>query len=255
MKTDFQPQLIAHRGWSSVFPENSLPAFAAAISAGADEIEFDVRLTKDNVPVLCHDETVDRVSTLSGPVHAFTASELKHANIRMPAGDIAHGLGFTFLQSALQLFLGTAGMNIHIKESANPHAILEILAESRLTDTGRSIYIAGSPAVLELALQICPDIPRCCLDSYNDPAGMLESAIALRCARVQFRRTNFSDADVRQARGLGLIPNLYYADDPTEAEHAISSGILGLLTNDVGQIGSHLAQAGLRMRREPAVLR
>ena len=55
-------KLCAHRGLSHACPENTLPAFGAAIALGVDEIEFDLWLSADGVPVVCHDPRVDRTT-------------------------------------------------------------------------------------------------------------------------------------------------------------------------------------------------
>ena len=55
-------KIFAHRGASGYAPENTLEAFALAITQGADGIELDVQLTKDGIPVVIHDETIDRVT-------------------------------------------------------------------------------------------------------------------------------------------------------------------------------------------------
>ncbi len=68
---------IAHRGASSAAPENTFAAFDQAIEAGADGIEFDVHLSKDNVPVVIHDEKLERTTNGEGRVRDFTADELK----------------------------------------------------------------------------------------------------------------------------------------------------------------------------------
>ena len=52
-------KIFAHRGASGYAPENTLEAFALAITQGADGIELDVQLTKDGIPVVIHDETID----------------------------------------------------------------------------------------------------------------------------------------------------------------------------------------------------
>lgn len=245
MKSTFPPHLIAHRGWSSTFPENSLAALAAGVTAGADEIEFDLRLTKDLVPVLCHDETVDRVSGLSGPVRSFTSAELAEADIRLPGGGWARGLGFTFLTSVVESFQGAVRMNVHVKEAEDSSLVLEAIAGIVEHGSGTGIYLAASPEVLRLAVEICPSLPRCCLDTFNDPEGMMRSATELACERVQFRGNNVTEANIRHAHELGLIPNLFYADEPADAEKALSWGILGLLTNDIGPIRRHLLERGL----------
>lgn len=71
---------IAHRGFKSKYPENTLLSFKKAIEVGADGIEFDVQLTKDKEVVIIHDETLDRTTDGKGYVKDFTLSELKKLN-------------------------------------------------------------------------------------------------------------------------------------------------------------------------------
>ena len=61
-------KIFAHRGASGYAPENTLEAFALAVSQKADGIELDVQLTRDGVPVVIHDETIDRVTSKTGYV-------------------------------------------------------------------------------------------------------------------------------------------------------------------------------------------
>ena len=70
------PLIIGHRGASAVAPENTLVAFREAIAAGSDGIEFDVRLTRDGVPVIIHDDNLRR-----------TASRPERSNSQNAAGD------------------------------------------------------------------------------------------------------------------------------------------------------------------------
>ncbi|MED1603574.1 glycerophosphodiester phosphodiesterase [Alkalihalophilus marmarensis] len=69
--------IFAHRGSSIDHPENTMAAFHAAYEIGADGIEFDVQLTKDLVPVVIHDETLDRTTTGSGVVSDYAVEKLK----------------------------------------------------------------------------------------------------------------------------------------------------------------------------------
>jgi len=68
---------IAHRGASSLAPENTIPAFDKALEIGVDGLEFDVQLSKDNIPVIIHDESLDRTTTGQGPVKDHALAELK----------------------------------------------------------------------------------------------------------------------------------------------------------------------------------
>jgi len=71
------PFISAHRGFSSDYPENTLPALQAALDMGAHVAEIDVRLTTDGKLVLMHDATVDRTTDGNGPVSAMTLAEVK----------------------------------------------------------------------------------------------------------------------------------------------------------------------------------
>jgi len=68
--------VFAHRGGRLLGPENTLPALDLGLAAGADGLEFDVRLSRDGVPVLHHDPNLDRCTNVCGPVAAYTATEL-----------------------------------------------------------------------------------------------------------------------------------------------------------------------------------
>jgi len=69
--------VAAHRGWSEKYPENTMTAFRKAIEIGVDQIETDIRITKDGELVCIHDETVDRTTNGSGRVCDFTLAELR----------------------------------------------------------------------------------------------------------------------------------------------------------------------------------
>ena len=69
--------VAAHRGWKDQYPENTLEAFSAALALGVDQLETDVRLSKDGALVLIHDATVDRTTNGTGNVSDMTLAELK----------------------------------------------------------------------------------------------------------------------------------------------------------------------------------
>lgn len=70
------PRILAHRGDSARFPENTLPAFLSAAELGVDVIETDVHLTSDGQIIIWHDDTLDRETDGSGPVEDHTLKEL-----------------------------------------------------------------------------------------------------------------------------------------------------------------------------------
>src|SRR5262249_55016216 len=75
------PLAFAHRGGSALAPENTISAFDNGVALGADGLELDVHLSREGVVVVHHDRTLERPTTLSGPLVERTASELARANV------------------------------------------------------------------------------------------------------------------------------------------------------------------------------
>ncbi|UTC66230.1 MULTISPECIES: glycerophosphodiester phosphodiesterase [unclassified Treponema] len=76
----FKTLNFAHRGFRSKYPENTMLAFSKAANLGVDGIEFDVHLSSDGVPIIIHDEALDRTCNASGLVKDFSFAELKKIN-------------------------------------------------------------------------------------------------------------------------------------------------------------------------------
>src|SRR6266704_6723304 len=84
-----RPVVFAHRGGSALAPENTIQAFDNGLRLGADGIELDVRLSRDGAVVVHHDRTLDRTTTLRGPVADRTADELRRAGVPVLADVLA----------------------------------------------------------------------------------------------------------------------------------------------------------------------
>jgi glycerophosphoryl diester phosphodiesterase len=81
--------VFAHRGGSALAPENTLAAFDNGMALGADGLELDVHLSRDGVVVVHHDKTLDRTTTLSGPIAARDVSELAQVGVPTLADVLA----------------------------------------------------------------------------------------------------------------------------------------------------------------------
>src|SRR5579864_5924639 len=82
-----RPLVFAHRGGARLKPENTIEAFDHGIALGADGFELDVHLSRDGVAVVHHDRTLDRTTSLVGPIAARTADELTRAGMG-PTSDV-----------------------------------------------------------------------------------------------------------------------------------------------------------------------
>ena len=79
--------VAAHRGWSEKYPENTMLAFRKAAQLGVDQIEMDIRVTKDGELVVIHDDKVDRTTNGTGKVCDFTLEELKQLDAGIKKGQ------------------------------------------------------------------------------------------------------------------------------------------------------------------------
>ena len=99
-------EIIAHRGYSARAPENTLAALEAAVAAGADAVEFDLHVTADGVPVLFHDELLERTSSGSGPLQNMPWIELAKLDAGSWFGPHFSGEPIPRLADALQRLYG-----------------------------------------------------------------------------------------------------------------------------------------------------
>ena len=76
-----RPLVFAHRGGSALAPENTIAAFDNGLALGADGLELDVHLSRDGVVVVHHDRTLNRTTTLAGPIAERNADELRRAEV------------------------------------------------------------------------------------------------------------------------------------------------------------------------------
>jgi glycerophosphoryl diester phosphodiesterase len=110
--------IIGHRGASAYHPENTMSAFRAAYEMGAEMIELDVTLSKDGIPVVIHDETLDRTTTGQGSVSDHTLEELKTLDAGSWFSDEHAGEPIPTLEEVLEFAKGKISVNIEIKTEA-----------------------------------------------------------------------------------------------------------------------------------------
>lgn len=223
------PRVCAHRGLSQACPENTLPAFAAAIAAGAHEIEFDLRLSRDGVPVVCHDDAVNRTTNGTGRIANLTWAELSRLDAGRRLGPQWAGVRLPRFEEVLDLVDARVGMNIHIKwDPRIVPPVCDLLRERSLT--GIAYLALDSEPALKAACAYAPEIPRACLVNQADATDCIAIARRYACQRIQFFRTVTPKA-IRAAHAHGLICNLFWSDEPDDARAYVRKGIDVILTN------------------------
>ena len=239
------PRICAHRGFNSVCPENSMPAFGAAVASGAQEIEFDLWASKVGQIVSIHDKTLDRVSDGTGMVWDHTYEELLTYDFGSKKGDAFKGLKIILFEDILKKFAKHCVMNVHVKSPDNTNPLPESTVQSvidliRKYDVVDYCYImTGNETLLQQFLRLAPEIPRCAGAGDDPCADLVDKALRNQCYKIQLFKPHFRsnppdyvEKAVRKAHENGVRVNIFYSDDPEETKGYLDLGIDTILTND-----------------------
>jgi len=230
------PRVCAHRGFSTIAPENSMPAFGAAVAMGADEIELDIWATKDGELVSIHDHNVERVSDGHGMVAELTFEELMKFDFGGLENEHLKGMHIVKFEDVLKQFACRTIMNLHVKiwDFNMPEDHMEkIVGLIRKYGCEKYVYfMTTNDEKLEKAGKMAPEIHRCVGHDENRPYEIVERAIALHADKVQFFRPYFNQAMFDKAKENGIICNVFFSDDEERTREYYKMGMDTLLTND-----------------------
>ena len=237
------PRTCAHRGFNTIAPENSLPSFGAAIAMGAEEIEFDLWFTKDGEVISIHDPTLDRVSNGSGKVWEYTLDELRTLDFGIKYGERFKGMKIPTFEEILKKFACHCVMNIHLKtEGERPEYLDKVVKLIRKYDCEKYVYfMTGEDPLLERLQREYPDLSRCC-GGGKGKWEIVERAIKYGCKKLQFVKGYFNQEMIDKAHQNGIVCNLFWSDDPKEAQTFLDMGIDVILTNDYHTVSEIVKQ-------------
>jgi len=237
--------VTAHRGLSGLYPENTIEAMQKAIEIGADLVEFDVRATRDGVPVILHDATIDRTSNGTGRPEDHTLSELKRLNFSFWHGSRAGGDGrrlekpardhapIPTFEEVLEFVADKKiGLNIQVY-TKDPEVVRAICKLYGRFDMYRRAYFAMSTFDEARAVKaLDPEIGLCVLERQSEMhEAALDEMVALGCRFVQPRRKDTTAAFCRACRERGLLANMFYSNDREDARQFMDLGLPGILTD------------------------
>ena len=248
------PRVCAHRGFKTIAPENSMPAFGAAVAMGAEEIEFDLWYTKDKEIVSIHDSTLDRVSNGTGKVTEHTYEELLKLDFGSKYGERFVGMQIIRFEDILKKFACHVIMNIHIKDCDEEifQRIVELIDKY---DCRKYVYFMTTTRILEMAKKYAPDIPRCAGGGPTPETrwDIVDRAIATDCRMVQFFKPCYSKELVDKAHAHGIICNVFWSDDVNETRELLEMGMDTILTNDYHLIAEEVKRFKEEKKNEKVI--
>ena len=214
-----RPLIIGHRGASAIAPENTLAAFEAAIAAGADGVEFDVRLASDGVPIVIHDDTLYRTAGVRHHVAGLSANQLNQYDVPSLAQVFE-----LFQSNELLLCLEMKGQTLQLVE-----ACCRLIEQHRLRD--RLVLSCFEQSALEAARSIDRTLRIAAL--FQSPfAFIVERAIAIGASEIALHHRLVDERLVQKARLAGLEVVVWTVDDPTWVKRAQDIGLHALITNN-----------------------
>ncbi|MBQ8642764.1 MAG: hypothetical protein IJ480_11180 [Clostridia bacterium] len=238
-RPDFIP-MLGHRGICARYPENTIVSFEAAIQLGCDLIEFDINITKDGIPVVIHDNTIDRTCIgHTGAVRDYTLAELKNFDFSTPKyADRFSAVTIPTLREVLECgaVKDTLCYNIEIKDYTEECVDKTIALVREFGIAERTVIASFSTAVLlytqrtypEMRTQgfpprIMPDAP---MEMYDRMYGIGIPVTWDGCTDEQIA------SDVVFAKEHSILPWLFCADTEETVLRCVKHGCANITGND-----------------------
>ncbi len=256
------PLILGHRGASAVAPENTLAAFSRAIRDGADGIEFDVRLSRDQVPVVIHDATLKRTGLIDRLVAELSSEELQNTDVGTwfdqgyRREDLSSSTDYSVekiptLAQVFELFRSNTGvLYLEMKCAANAAAALatEVVTAIRRAemiervvvecfDLAAIVHVKRIDAAIRTAALFEPKLlrPR----STVQRTKMIDLALDHGADELALHHTLAGARVVEQARARGLEVVVWTVDSLRWVERARNMGIKALIANDPAPLVDH----------------
>jgi glycerophosphoryl diester phosphodiesterase len=229
--------VIAHRGEHLKHPENTLPAFQAAIDAGADYFELDVRTTSDGKLVLMHDSKVDRTTNGTGEVHGFTFDQIRALDAGSKFSPAFAGTKVPTLDEAFDLAHGKINVYVDTK-NADAQQLVDTIAHHDMQD---HVVIYGNPFFLYEVHKINPAL-RVMPEAVSPDICKL-FVRAMQPKVLAFDASDFKDGVIdcaKQANAQIYVDRLGDADNPEAWQKAIDEGADGIQTNLPVELSTYL---------------
>ena len=230
---------IAHRGASFYAPENTMPAFQLAQEMKADMIELDITLSRDSVPIVFHDQKLDRTTDGRGLIRQYLSRELKELDAGIWLGSEFKNTRIPTLEDVLHWASGSIALNIEIKKEAvdqhSEYGVVEFVSElvSGFEMTDQVIISSFSNEALIRSQKVSPGIPTAHLlnpyfwGSLKDLRLMKK----LGAGGLNMKHRQMRPGLMNRAKKESLPVWVYTVDDEDEMRTVIEKGATGIFTN------------------------
>jgi glycerophosphoryl diester phosphodiesterase len=240
------PRIIGHRGGGTLAPENTLAAIRKAAELGFGGVEFDVMLSSDGVPVLIHDETLERTTNGRGSVAATPYAKLASLDAGAWFGPEHRGEPLPTLEQAGRLCIELGlWANIEIKPASGFERETAIVAAKLVAElwagaSRKPLLSSFHGTCLEMARAAVPEFERGYLTDRIEP-GSREAARRLGCVSVHCNCAHLTKAQADQIKRAGFGLLCYTVNETDLARRLFSWGVDAIFTDRLDRIPPEFA--------------
>ena len=236
------PKVIGHRGAAAYAPENTLESIHTAADIGIEWVELDVKLTKDDIPILFHDDTLERTTNGAGAIAEINYDDLKQLEAGSWYSDSFAGVKIPTLEEAVDVLIArNLGLNLEIKpcpgrERETAEAALDLLSQI-WDDHDRLLISSFQHVALETAKDIANDWHRGLLlapegeENEIDP-NWHDLADYLDIKTINLGTKIASRDIIEEIIDKDLHPLVYTVNDPHQARQFQSWGVEALFSDE-----------------------
>lgn len=242
------PAVIGHRGAAAYAPENTLEAIHTAADMGVKWIELDVKLTKDMVPILFHDDDLDRTTNGHGPVANMNFADIRDLETGSWFSDSFAGIKIPTLEEAIEVILARdLGVNLEIKpcpgrEKDTAEAMLDLLSQI-WDDRDRLLISSFSHVSLECAVDMAPDWYRGLLLEPEPLPNWAELADYLEVTTINIDGRTATREFIEDIMDTQRPILAYTINDPQLAKRLRQWGVDAMFTDDPDAVNDSLFKA------------
>lgn len=243
-----QTLIIAHRGASSLAPENTFAAFDRALAGGADGIEFDLQLSKDNYPVVIHDENLERTTTGQGMVRDYDLADLKSFDAGSWFAAEFSGERIPTLDQLFKRYENSKLLfNLELKTSMTDNqgleeAVLKCVAEFNLEK--RVVISSFNHQSLVRCKELNPHI-RTGMLYFEELESPWERALSLGCYSAHPFFYYLQEAEVIEGfKNHNLPVYTWTVNDPEQMEYLVKNEIDAIITDYPQVLSEIITKAG-----------
>lgn len=236
-------KVISHRGANRRAPQNTIPAFEHSIKIGVDGFETDIHLTKDGVPVVCHNYTIDETSTGKGEIRNMNLEELRQYDFGSYFHEKYAGTKLPTLEEFLTL-CETADieiMNIEIKPPLDGN--MEIVAKTIDAVKAHGLFDRLLISSFDANVLVeCKKVdPNCKTGLLYCPKqkefytkllfGYVKVAKEIKADYFHPHFSSVNSRFVRRLHAIGVKVNVWTVNDEKVAKYLLRCGVDGLITD------------------------